>query len=368
MTRIDQLRAEQRRSPVQWAKGVYLLLLLGLSLAGLNWAMGDAVMLQADGLVVTDRSVAAATYPARVARVLVREGQRVQAGEVVAEVESAEMLRDIAQVSAQNAELTTKELQLRIRAAGLQSLLPMADRHARQSVEAVAKLDGMSSEGWVSLQRKGEALGSQYEAAARLAGLRSEATVLTTELPMVIRTREKAAESLAQLQAFYDNGRVRAGRAGVVGARVPLPGQVVRLGEELLQIHADTPAILAYLPDIYLFGLEPGERVVITGGTQAAEGVVEALLPVSDALPQEFQSMFRPRDRSRLVRVRMTEGSPFALSQKVQVRGCAFGWCWKSEPFEAMVADRWDRALTRIRAAIGVRLPSAVAEAHPPVL
>jgi hypothetical protein len=54
---------------------------------------------------------------------------------------------------------------------------------------------------------------------------------------------------------------------------------------------------------------------------------VETLLSVADALPPEFQSMFRPRDRGRLVRIRLPAGHPFAVSQKLQVRGCMFGWC-----------------------------------------
>jgi hypothetical protein len=47
------------------------------------------------------------------------------------------------------------------------------------------------------------------------------------------------------------------------------------------------------------------------------------VLGVADALPAEFQNMFRPRDRSRLVRVVLDDPQPFAVSQKVRVSGCA---------------------------------------------
>jgi hypothetical protein len=67
--------------------------------------------------------------------------------------------------------------------------------------------------------------------------------------------------------------------------------------------------------------------VELVAGRNRAEGSVETLLSVADALPPEFQSMFRPRDRGRLVRIRLPDGHPFATSQKLQVRGCVLGWC-----------------------------------------
>jgi len=57
-------------------------------------------------------------------------------------------------------------------------------------------------------------------------------------------------------------------------------------------------------------------------------GEVEEILAVADALPAEFQNMFRPRDRSRLVRISLPDDQPFAVTQKVTVRGCVLGLCW----------------------------------------
>jgi multidrug resistance efflux pump len=346
-TRVDTLATEQRASPVRWGRRVYLGILLSLALFALNWAIGDALILRADGLVVADRSVAGAIFPARVVRVLVREGQRVTAGEVVAELESADVLRDLAQVSAQNADLTLREAQLRTRAAALGALLPLAERHARESAAMLAQLDRMAGSGLISSQRRDQALGSEYDTASRLVGLRAEAALFANELPLVTRARQQAAERLRQLEGIYDKGLVRAARDGTAGTRVPAPGQVVRAGDELLQIYGDETSVIAYLPDIYLFALERGDRVEVTGGALRTEGVIDALLAVTDALPPEFQSMFRPRDRSRLVRIRLDDGHGFAVSQKLQVRGCALGWCWHSRPVMTLVTGLWQRLAMR---------------------
>jgi multidrug resistance efflux pump len=342
-TRIDTLASEQRASPVRWGRRIYFGILLSLVLFGLNWAIGDSLILRADGLVVADRSVAGATYSARVSKVLVREGQRVAAGEVVVQLESPDMLRDIAQVSAKNADLALREVQLRARAVAIGSLLPLAERHARESADVIAKLDNMPAPGLVSSQRRDQALGSEYEAASSLAGLHAEGALLWSELPMVVRESERAGETLDQLTAFYDKGLVRATRDGIVGTRVPAPGQVVKFGDELLQIYGDETTVIAYLPDIYLFALAPGDRVTLTSASARAEGVIEALLAVSDALPPEFQSTFRPRDRSQLVRIRLAGGHGLVVAQKVQVRGCALGWCWHSRAVSELVTSVWQR-------------------------
>ena len=343
-TRLDRLANEQRASPIRWGKRIYLAILLGLGLLALNWAIGDALILRADGLVIADRSVAGAIYPARVARVLVREGQRVAAGDVVVELESADMLRDIAQVSAQNADLAAREVQLRTRAVALGTLVPLAERHARESADVVGKLDQMAAAGLVSDQRFDQALAAQYEAASRLAGLRAEAALLASELPLVTRTHAQAGETVQQLQTFYDRGLIRAARDGTTGPHVPAPGQAVKVGDELLQIYGDQTSVLAYLPDVYLFAVSPGDKVELVGGSARAMGVIETLLAVTDALPPEFQSMFRPRDRSRLVRIRLTAGAEtLAVSQKVQVRGCALGWCWHRHATPGLLTSLWRR-------------------------
>lgn len=341
--RIDTLANEQRASPIRWGKRAYFAILLGLGLLGINWAVGDAVILRADGLVTAARSVSGAIYPARVVNVLVRAGQHVRAGDVVIELESADMLRDLAQLTAQNADLALREVQVRTRVMALAALLPLADRHARESASVRSQLDRLAVSGLVSSQRRDQALGTEYDAAARLAGLQAEAGLLGNELPTVVDARRQAGERLRQLGTFYDSGRVRAARDGIIGAQVPAQGQVVKVGDDLLQVFSAETSVVAYLPDIYLFTLQPGDQVTLTGGSISADGVIEALLGVTDALPQEFQSTFRPRDRSRIVRVRLAAGSGFALSQKVQVRGCAMGWCWRTHPASDLVATLWQR-------------------------
>jgi multidrug resistance efflux pump len=335
--RLDTLLNQQRASNAAWGRWLYLVLLAGLALALVNHFLGAAIMLRADGILLTDRQIVAATYPAKVVAVHVKEGDAVTAGKVLIELESADMLKDIADLAARNADLAVRQAELRGRVATVAALLPLAERNGRESKDAIARMDSLSDRSLVPTRIITQALAAGYDTAAKLAELHAQSDMLSQQLSLVEQTHTRASSALAQLEAFYDRGSVRANDSGVVGSRVPSVGQVAKFGDELLQVYGAKAYVLAYLPDIYLFAVRPGDRVEVTGGagSRTVPGVVDAILDVADALPPEFQNMFRPRDRSRLVRISLPKDHGFAISQKVEIGGCIFGWCWTATPMKS---------------------------------
>ena len=127
------------------------------------------------------------------------------------------------------------------------------------------------------------------------------------------------------MRAHYADGHVASPFDGAVGAKIPSVGDVYRPGETILSIYSGEPHVLAYLPSRYLFSIEPGMRVKVTSGRQSAVGTVAKILPVTDALPREFQNTFKPRDRSQLARITFAEAPPFPLHEKVEVT-TAYPW------------------------------------------
>ena len=84
--RLDTLASQQRSSSAAWGRRAYvgLLAILGLSL--LDYAFGEAVFLRADGIVLANRHVIAATYAGTVVDVRAREGQTVDKGDVLVQL------------------------------------------------------------------------------------------------------------------------------------------------------------------------------------------------------------------------------------------------------------------------------------------
>ena len=329
--RFDNLVNQQRSATASWGRRIYLVLLLLLAIGVLNYLVGDTVLLRADGILLSDRYIVAATYPGRISAVHVKEGDRVKAGASLFQLDSAEMLKSIADLSLRTGELSTRLTQLRMRAATISSLMPLAERQAREASQTVARVDKMSARGLISSQAMNQNLSAEYDSAARLADLRVQDGALSKEITLTEGSYRKASAAFGQLEVFYGRGEFRAPASGIIGPRVPVVGQVAKFGDELLQIYGEKTYVLAYLPDMYLFSVSPGDLVEVTGGpgSPSVIGTVEAILEVADSLPPEFQNMFRPRDRSRLMRISLPGNSGFAISQKIRVSGCIAGWCWR---------------------------------------
>jgi multidrug resistance efflux pump len=343
-TPIRETKLPQSWRNGRWSRRIYVLILAGIGLAVLNYAIGDAVILRADGMVVRNRYAVGATYPAKVAAVFVKEGDRVEEGKVLARLESAEILKDIAQLSLQYADISGRDTQIKVRSATNQDLMPLAERHAEQTAGAVRQYSTMK--GLIPTSRQDQALGSEYMTASRLAELKNEARIMEQQLPLMEKAQTRAESALRQLDSFYDDGNIRAPVSGIVGAKIPAAGQVAPFGYTLFDVYGERSAVLAYLPEMYLFPLREGQKVEIAAaGRTRAIGTIEAILPVADALPPEFQNMFRPRDRGRLVRIALPPDTKFAVSEKIRVSGCAAGWCWTSDKSTGRSLASWVRSI-----------------------
>jgi hypothetical protein len=112
---------------------------------------------------------------------------------------------------------------------------------------------------------------------------------------------------------------VRAPISGSIGVSVPPLGHVYRAGDSILSIYSGESYVLAYLPRRYLFSIDVGQKLTVSDGRDSIAGVLDELLPVTDALAREFQNTFKPTDRSQLAKIKLLEPSPFPLHDKVSL-------------------------------------------------
>ncbi len=167
----------------------------------------------------------------------------------------------------------------------------------------------------------------QYEQAQRLlfearrerARLTAENIVLSGEMTALDTALGEANTMFRDLQAVYSGGLRRAAVSGTVGPTVPSQGDVYRPGDPLMTIYFGEPYVLVYLPRRYLFSVYAGKELRVWDGQHNAPGVIMEILPVTNALPKEFQNAFRPADRNQLAKIRLTSPSPFPLLAKVRV-------------------------------------------------
>lgn len=322
--RPDDLVSDQRRMTNSKGRIAYLVLLLGLSVAVLNFLFGDYFLLRADGLVVRDRHSVEASFLARVEKVDIKEGQAVGAGDPLFQVQSFQILERLADLSAARARLTAKAAEFRVRAETVKKLLPLATRREEETARVLDRFDSLSQQQLVTSVRYDEALRARLEAHQALVRMSTENATLADELKALDKARDDANRALDDLNALYGSGRINSPVAGDLGAKIPSPGEVYRPGESILSIYTGASYVLAYLPPRYLFPIRPGMKVRVTSGRESAIGVVGKILPVTDALPKEFQNTFKPRDRSQLARVQFETPPPFPLHQKVELTNTFF--------------------------------------------
>lgn len=322
--RPDTLASQKRKASNGAGRTVYLVLLALFALAVLDYLFGDFLLLRADGLVLRDRTLIAATYVARVEEVAVREGRQVRQGEVLLRLRSGEMLERLADLSTRRAQLSVSALDFAVRAANVAQLLPLARKRDHEAGKMVAKYDALSGTGLgVALNYDG-ALRASFDARQDQVRLTAQGEALEQELETLRAARRDVEVAFANLRQYYADGVVAAPASGAVGAEVPSVGDVYRAGEPMLSIYSGEPHVLVFLPRRYLFPIEVGQVVEVSDGRLATLGVIAEILPVTDTLPQEFQNTFKPADRSQLAEIRFAAPPPFPLHQKVEItRGVA---------------------------------------------
>lgn len=344
----------RRPRPRGWDRYIYLLLLVLFFGALLNYVAGDRLFLRADGLVLQDRTVIGATDLVQVTEVAVRPGEEVEDGQMLLRAESLETLGRLADLSMRAAELAERRARLRSELAVARELQPRAERRLDELVEREETLDDLQDSRLVTADRREEVAELRHDAEVRLATLDARIEGLTEEITALDGGRAEARGAIRNLKTRYRDGLHLAGTAGTVGDEVPAPGEVLNPGEPILTLYWGEPYILAYLPQHYVFDIGAVEAVEITSGNVTRQGRIDAILPMSTAIPDEFRNAFRLRETRQLARVSLEPGPPLPTMASVRITRD-----WRLGETFHKIAGRTGRALAAMRGAVGTYWASA---------
>jgi hypothetical protein len=107
-----------------------------------------------------------------------------------------------------------------------------------------------------------------------------------------------------------------------------MAGEVLNGGKDrIANIYTGPSFVLAYIPESYLFDVEEGQKVAVKARGQTVAGYIEKVLPLTEALPPEFQLPNKTRGRGQLVQVALPDSNTFAIDQKSQITSCYFQSC-----------------------------------------
>jgi multidrug resistance efflux pump len=325
---------ELQASKVGWKKLRRVLLttmlLGGIGAAGAYVLSGDSVLLRADGIVTRQRvAVAAPWQDARIRDVYVRPGDKVEAGQKIATVESATMLRSLAELSAEKARISSRISQLDARKSVAATLMPLAEQNVTQTEGFLNALHKAGSNGFTVSKNLQEMTSASVQASERYLSLKAEQSSLETEVDANKKALSQVSSAYDDLQSAYNNGVLYAPVSGYIGANVAMAGEVLNGGgkDRIANIYTGPSFVLAYIPESYLFDVEEGQKVAVKARGQTVAGYIEKVLPVTEALPPEFQLPNKTRGRGQLVQVGLPDSNAFAIDQKSQISSCYFQNC-----------------------------------------
>jgi multidrug resistance efflux pump len=243
-------------------------------------------------------------------------------------VESASISRTLADLSAERARLGARIAQLDARQKVVAQLLPVAEESAKQAKGFLDELLKAETKGMTVARSLQEISAANFTATERVVSLKAEQESLKPELRANKSALDETNAAYANLQRIYDNGVLRAPVSGYIGSTVAYEGEVLVPGKDrLAQINTGKSFVLAFMPETYLFDVEKGESVLVKARGRTVHGTVEKILPVTEALPPEFQLPGKALNRGQVVRIALQDPDEFAVDEKVRVKGCFTADC-----------------------------------------
>jgi HlyD family secretion protein len=267
-----------------------------------------------------------ATLTGRVTQVLVREGDRAAAGQLLAQIDSTEASAQLAQAEA-GLELA------KARAEGQRDLALPASRAALAQAQAnldaarieAARSRDLLARGFIAPARGDESERAVQVAQAQLdaatAGARVNSSEGNESVQAALRIREaQAAAALAQ--ARVQQTRIVAPAAGRVVLRSVDPGQIVQPGKVLFQFAlTGSTQLIAQADEKFLSLLAPGQRaqvVVDAFSDQPFAATLASIAPGIDAQRGTVEVKFSVPQPPPFLREDMTLSLQLVVGGKAQ--------------------------------------------------
>lgn len=279
----------------------------GLLLVMLAWGwrapLVDGITLQAQPLVRSvqfSARVAAlarvdvgSTLTARVLQVLVREGDRVRAGDALVQLEADEWLAALRQAQAAQAQASARLQGLRSTGRSqAQAVLAQAQAGVAAASADMARTQQLVSQGFLSPARLDEssraltvAQALQASATAQWQANAESSHETGTDLAQALAQLEQARAATQSAQARLAQTVLRAPADALVLTRLAEPGQIVQPGRALLTLAlVGATQIKAQVDERFLAQLRPGQPAAVVADAFADQRLAAHVLSIAPAV------------------------------------------------------------------------------------
>ena len=152
-------------------------------------------------------------------------GDKVEAGQKIATVESATMLRSLAELAAEKARISSRMAQLNARKGVVTTLMPLAEQSVIQTEGVLNALQKAGTNGLTVSKNLQEMTSASVQASERHLSLKAEQGSLDVEAEANKKALDQVSAAYNDLQRAYNDGVLYAPVSGYIGANVAMVGQ-----------------------------------------------------------------------------------------------------------------------------------------------
>lgn len=282
---------------------------------------GGRALPDGSGTIECTQVLVAPQVAGRIARLPAREGMALKAGDVVAQIDTADY--DLRRAEA-DAALANAQAQLDLVTAGSRDEDVQRSKALVREAEAAARAAEADRKRIEEVFAKGSATAKQMDDARALSERMAAALdAAQQQLARVTRGSRQEEIRIAQTQVDLAKARlaiaakaqadctVRAPMGGMVTTRVREEGEVVAAGAPLVALsRLDEVWLTLFVPEPRLAGVKIGNKawVKVDGSGERIEGRVTFVSPEAEFTPRNVQTR---EERAKLVfRVRVTVTNP----------------------------------------------------------
>ena len=286
--------------------------------------IGGYAYKSADGLVVGDMGVVSPEYTVTVLEILVKNGDKVRRGDLIARVSSTRVAEITATLSLQSSTLVSRMAELTSKAEIIDQLIASAEERVRIVTASNENLQRPRQTGFLPWMTANAIADQVYKGQEELARLKAERAVISIShaVPQIVAASRANDQALEDIQRLFNAGNMLSPMSGYISGIEAGIGSVIIPGALVAELVGEQRYVAAYVPINRLYSLKMDAPVTIEVGVgNWLTGTISRIEPIAARLPKEFQRTLSPVERQQLVRIDFDNGQiPPPYFTKVTVR------------------------------------------------
>ncbi|MCL1938448.1 MAG: HlyD family secretion protein [Candidatus Azobacteroides sp.] len=272
---------------------------IGIIAGGIIWYLNYSSYLRTDDAYVTSDNISVgAKILGRISKLYVDEGDSVKVGQLVAELDSMDLLAQKQEIIASKLQTEASKLQAEAKYESDIKGIKVLEIANERATEDFQRAQTQYTGGVTTKEQFEHAKRASESAQAQLDAAKSQLSVSKAQIRTAEATIGEAEAEIGVISTQLNNTRLYAPTTGIVAKRWLLPGDVVQPGQSIFSIN-DTGKfwVLVYLEETKMKTLHVGQKVKFTIDTYPGVEFTGKVFMISPSTAAQF-SLIPPNNAS----------------------------------------------------------------------